>query len=314
LTYLALGKYDLALAELGKAVAVSPADYMNLRARGDIYLYMDDLSRTEEEYRKLLAREEADGRAWGWLRCADLYALQARFGEAKEQERKAIEYGTKLGQNRWLRTFRIVLSYLERKSGHPDAALQELDKAWTSAVAEEDFRSQRDILLAQGLTYLEKKAVAEAHDIAARLKAAVDQAPNKRLVCYYHFLMGMIELEKKDFSRAVELFKLGLPLLNVDDEEHFLFADALGTAFYEAGDLEKARREYERIISLGTGRLSYGDIYARSYFWLAKISEKQGNKFEAEGHYRKFLGLWKDADPGRPEVEDARKRLAGLKN
>jgi len=45
-----------------------------------------------------------------------------------------------------------------------------------------------------------------------------------------------------------------------------------------------------------------------------KIFEKKGWRGKAIEHYEKFLELWKDADPGMPEIEDTRERLAGLKS
>jgi len=45
----------------------------------------------------------------------------------------------------------------------------------------------------------------------------------------------------------------------------------------------------------------------------ANINHKKGWKGKAIEHYEKFLDLWKDANPGIAEVEDAGKKLAGLK-
>ena len=90
------------------------------------------------------------------------------------------------------------------------------------------------------------------------------------------------------------------------------YIDSLALAYFEAGDLAKAQTEYEHITVLTTGRWNYGDIYAKSFYMLGRIFEQKGDVVKARSNYQRFLDLWKDADPGLPEVDDAKKRLAGL--
>jgi hypothetical protein len=44
------------------------------------------------------------------------------------------------------------------------------------------------------------------------------------------------------------------------------------------------------------------------------LYEKAGEAAKAKIQLEKFLDLWKDANPGNAEVEDARMRLLGRKN
>jgi tetratricopeptide (TPR) repeat protein len=134
---------------------------------------------------------------------------------------------------------------------------------------------------------------------------------------YYYHLQGKIELKRENYSGAIELFKKAMSLLSFQSypsQGQALFIDSLALAYYKAGDIDNAQEEYEKITALTTGRLHYGDIYAKSFYMLGKIYEQQGDKAKAIEHYERFLDLWKDADPGIAEIEDAKKRLAGLKS
>ena len=86
----------------------------------------------------------------------------------------------------------------------------------------------------------------------------------------------------------------------------------LAYRYLKSGDVEQAREDYEKILSLAAGRLYYGDIYAKSLYMLGRIYQEKDWEGKAIEHYDKFLHLWREADPGIPEIIDAKKRRAAL--
>jgi tetratricopeptide (TPR) repeat protein len=88
----------------------------------------------------------------------------------------------------------------------------------------------------------------------------------------------------------------------------------LARVYEQNGEIDKAIAEYERLTAINSQNISRTWIYPPFYYRLGKLWEQKGDKLKARENYRRFLDLWKDADPGLPGVEDARKRLARLKD
>jgi len=92
------------------------------------------------------------------------------------------------------------------------------------------------------------------------------------------------------------------------------YIDLIARIYAERGDVGQAIQEYERLFKMSISGVPSFLIHPLYHYRLGLLYERANEAAKAKAQYEKFLDLWKDADPGIAEVEDARKRLAGLKS
>ncbi len=311
--YLYQGKYDLALAEVNKAISLEPDNFQNFNLKGDIFFYKHDLAKAEELYQKLTLNNEVVARAWGIVGLTALNILQGRFEEAMKRLKIGVQLAEEHGEKVGAWQLRRLLTYIQTQSGKPGEALEELDKMWVVALEEKNPEWQRFVWGNRAIAHAMMNSIDEARKTANELKDLLEQAANKKLLRQYHYAKALIELRMKNYSSAIESLDKALALYPYHQGNSLtLFLDSLALAYFESGELDKAQENYERITQLTVPRYFFPDIYAKSFYMLGRIFEQKGYKGKAIENYEKFLELWKNADPGIAEVEDAKKRLEYL--
>ncbi|TET69202.1 MAG: tetratricopeptide repeat protein [Candidatus Aminicenantes bacterium] len=317
--YRTAGKYDLALAEINKAFALepaieTPAYRQNFSRRATIHFYTDDLVKAAQDYLNLQKQKGPQALYLGSIGMVNLNLLQGKFKGTKDILRPIIDICKKGGINWPISDVYLRFAYIDLKTDDLQETLKDCDNALDYALKAEDPGLQREALHLKGLTYVRMNTTDEALKTADELRVLIRDSHNPKNMHFFHHLVGMVELKQKNFASAIESFKEALSLQTSDPRDKSAgYVESLAMAYNASGNIDKAQAEYERIVSSSSGRHDFGDVYALSFYELGKIYEQKGWKGKALEQYEKFLDLWKKADPGFPEVDDAKRRLAALK-
>jgi len=301
------GKIDKAIESFQKALEIKPDFPLSLTNLGNMYLFKREYTKAENCYQKLASSSEKHTRSRGRTYLALVPLYQGHFQKALRILDDGIAADRMEEVEGQQDNKHILKAVIYRGRKDLDLALKEVEKAMriTRRVNPDAvlyWRPYYAWLLAEDNDFQKAEQVAEA------LKKDIEKK-RQTLMFDYWWTVGNIELARSNFqASAANLEKAA------KDYPYFWVHFPLAKAYLEAGRLGEAVAEFEKVLSRYDERRAFGAIQAvKAHYLLGLAYEKSGWDKKAIQKYEEFLEIWKDADPGIPEVEDAKERLEKLK-
>ncbi|MBM3296564.1 MAG: tetratricopeptide repeat protein, partial [Candidatus Aminicenantes bacterium] len=262
--FLYSGKYPEALAEIDRAMALSPDPAQLAFSRGVLFVCQGDLSQAAAAFQRLLEFKDPSAPMYSLYGMAQIAILQGKYREATSLTERGIAAMERIKEEQFACIFRQVAAYALWRSGRLSEALAISRRILDAGRAMDDLYWQRTALLLQGMILCQMNSLAEAAKVAADLTSLCRDSLNPQDKNRADHLVGMIALQKGDHAEAIDRFKQACGRLPHEHawsaDRHAFYIGSLARAYEQAGTIEDARREHEKITALTSGRFRYGDI------------------------------------------------------
>ncbi|MEN6559382.1 MAG: tetratricopeptide repeat protein [Acidobacteriota bacterium] len=301
-----------AAAALEKAAAVFP-DPSWSTWKGMLLFFTRGPGPARAEFGRLFLMDEPAWHLQARLRLMLLALAEGRYTEAEKECRNGIDLAESIREFMWSKDIRAMLGQVLLEQGKPEAALAELRTAVTGS--DSDVSRTRARLIVLGAACARTGDDAGIEDLTRRFRESVGPGAPRRVLRDYDLFTGVVAYERGRYREAVAALEKAaatLPSAFPPSAYEPVIFSCLGQAREKAGDAAGAAAAYEEILRETSFRFLFADSYPLAVLGKARASEALGRRADAIAGYRDFLELWRNADPGRPEVAEARARLAAL--
>lgn len=327
--YFRMGNLDKAIEKFNEALEIQPAFGSELRL-AYVYALKQDYAETMrliESYVNWAASPGIKAETYLWMSIYDF--LIGKIDKAFEDLNLVDEWSDKAGNQHRHASAVFTRGWMHYELGGVELCEENLRRAfelllnlYPDSIALEGTKN-----FSFGLIDLKRGKIDSAK---ARLKkiASVGEKLSEigmvdrkmELEVEYNWLRAEILIAEGSPDEAVEVYESivypPIPSLRTDDigpDNMPFLRDTLARAYLKKGDIDRAIAAYEKMIMFDPEGQDRRLIHPKHRYLLAKLYEEKGDAAKAIENYEKFLELWKDADPGLPELQDAKKRLDTLR-